>query len=173
MKLIFLFIFLVINGFIFYFLPQKSIQIWLHSETLVPCPVNPAWNCCFIEAIFSLNNNQTFIASFMLGAGGVSCSIALFCPSCSFQLCSLVWRKCQRKKKRALLEPVFIFTNHLINWSNMTLSPALPSFVFQQPSSKITNNEVHTKKLRRGGHTNWTLLWKSALWNMASILGSC
>ncbi len=49
---------------------------------------------------------------------------------------------------------------------------ALPFFVFQQPSSKITNNEVHTKKLRRGEHTNWTLLWKSMLWNTASILGS-
>lgn len=84
MKLVFLFRFLVINGFIFYFLPQKSVPIWLHSETLVLCPVNPARNCCFIEAIFSLNNNQTFIASFMLGAGGVSCSIALLCPSCSF-----------------------------------------------------------------------------------------
>lgn len=120
MKLIFLFRFLVINGFIFYFPPQKSIQTWLHSETLAPCPVNPARNCCFIEAIFSLNNNQTFIASFMLWAEGVSSSVALLCPSCSFQLCSLVWRKYERKKD--LFEPVFIIIYRLISWSNI---PAL------------------------------------------------
>ncbi len=46
---------------LFYFLPQKSVPIWLHSETLVSCPVNLVRNCCFIEAIFSLNNNQTLL----------------------------------------------------------------------------------------------------------------
>lgn len=134
MKLIFLFRCLVINSFILYFLPQKSIQIWLHSETLEPCPVNPARNCCFIEAIFSLNNNQTFIASFMLWAKGVSCSVALLCPSCSFQLCSLVWRKYGRKKH--LFEPVFIIIYYLISWSNMTLSPYFPSLCFNSLAVK-------------------------------------
>ncbi len=104
---------------LFYFLPQKSVPIWLHSETLVSCPVNLVRNCCFIEAIFSLNNNQTFIASFKLGAGGVSGSLALLCPSCSFQL----WGKSRREKH--MYEPVFIMIYHLIRWSNMTFSPHL------------------------------------------------
>lgn len=113
---------------LFYFLPQKSIPIWLHSETLVSCPVNLVRNCCFIEAIFSLNNNQNFIASFMLGAGGVSCSIALLCPSCSFQLCSLVWGKSGREKH--MYEPVFIIIYHLIRWSNMTFFPHFSPLCF-------------------------------------------
>lgn len=91
------------------------------------CPVNPAQNCSFMEAIFSLNNNQTFIASFTLRAGGVSGTVVLLCLGCSFQLCP-PFEKGYETKKNLLFECIFIVIYHLINWSDTTpvlLSPAL------------------------------------------------